>query len=722
MTYLFIIGLVSILGQAVLLRELNVAFYGIDLIYALALGVWLVWTALGAVMGRGNLNPSRAWVRGLFFLFSLLLPADVVFIRAIRTLFSGVPGAYLSFTDQILAMSAALLPIGFLSGLIFQWAAKLHIARVRTLAAAYAVESTGGLAGGLCATLFLRFGLQNLTIAILCSLFSLFGALAVRAGKNWWLRGAAGCTSVLLFALLWRAGPIDLATTSWAHPQLLASRDTPYCRITVTRQGGQIAVYENDALSFETEGTDAEEFVHMAALLHPHPARVLILGGGIEGNVKEILKHAPAQVDYVELNAMLLTLVVPNLPRDFQEALHAAPVHVSVADARRFLENSGRYDLILIGMPEPASGQSNRFYTLEFFNQCAAHLNPDGIVAFRLRSAENLWTPQQTGRAVSIYRSLKAALPRVQVLPGGTNVFAASRQPLTSDPALIAARLQARGISARLVSVPYIRYVYTNDRFTRIARTLETEVAPLNTDVRPICYQYTLMIWLSKFYPGLAALDISSLMSSSLFRQPVVWVLAAAAPALFLISRRRASLRRTLLVGVAAFVGMILETLLVLHYQVKSGILFQDIGVLLMSFMAGLALGAFVTNNRVFSGSRKTPLWYGFLLVGGFALFSLVMSAGIRFGLIDGLAEITGLLLITGFLVAAAFAYASLEGVRDQRAVVAPIYAADLIGGCLGSLAGSLLLIPIAGLVATAAAMAPLALLCALLLGWGRSQ
>jgi len=39
MDYLFFIGFVSILGQVALLRELSVAFYGVELIYTLALGV-----------------------------------------------------------------------------------------------------------------------------------------------------------------------------------------------------------------------------------------------------------------------------------------------------------------------------------------------------------------------------------------------------------------------------------------------------------------------------------------------------------------------------------------------------------------------------------------------------------------------------------------------------------------------------------------------------------
>lgn len=44
-------------------------------------------------------------------------------------------------------------------------------------------------------------------------------------------------------------------------------------------------------------------------------------------------------------------------------------------------------------------------------------------------------------------------------------------------------------------------------------------------------------------------------------------------------------------------VGMVLETLLILNYQSKNGVLFQNIGILLMMFMIGLTLGAFVVNK-----------------------------------------------------------------------------------------------------------------------------
>jgi hypothetical protein len=73
------------------------------------------------------------------------------------------------------------------------------------------------------------------------------------------------------------------------------------------------------------------------------------------------------------------------------------------------------------------------------------------------------------------------------------------------------------------------------------------------------------------------------------------------------------------------------------------------------------------------------------------------------------------LLMLTGALVSAVFSYASLRGIKDQRAVVSPLYAADLLGGCLGSVLGSLLLAPALGLGASSAGLALLALSALLL-------
>lgn len=713
MLHLWVVGFTSILGQTILLRELHVAFYGVDLVYLLALGIWLLWSAAGAVAGRRR-EASPNSVRMLLAAFALVLALDVAFVRGIRVWWSAVPGAFLPFHLQILAAAVALLPVGFIAGLLFRKAAALYMTGARSLAGAYAVESLGGLAGGLWSTLALEFGIQNFAAALTCSLVAAAAAF-FPPGRKWRVPLLA-CG--LVAAALLRAGPLDRAMTGWTHPGMVETRDSPYGRVTVDRAHGQISVFENDALSFETEGTAVEEIVHLAALQHSQPAHILLLGGGIAGSAAEVLRHRPDLVDYVELNPVLVRAVRPLLSPEATRALEDERVRVVIADPRRFLDAARQYDLILMGVPEPTSGQSNRYYTVEFFRQCAARLTAEGVLAFRLPSAENLWTVPLARRNAGIYRALRSAFADVVVLPGAGNIFLAGRTALVRDPDVLAARFESRGIRSRIVSRAYIRYLYRNERFGQIARILEEAPPQVNSDERPICYQYTAVLWLSKFFPRLAFLDPSALWPAGGGMPRALWAPVLLLPVLFLAGGRRPGLRRALLAGTAGLMGMILETLLILHYQVKRGLLYQDIGGLLMSFMAGLALGAYAVDRHAslpVSFLRPLRRW-GPLLLAGFAALGLAAGWRIRAGSPAGIVETALLLISAGFLVSGTFAYAGTHGVADQKAAIGPLYGADLVGGCVGCLAAALILIPLAGLTVTAWTTLPLALLSALLL------
>ena len=711
MGYLFALGFISILGQVVLLRELSVASYGIELVYTISLGIWLLSTACGTLLWstrRSALSLSR--INLFFLLFSVSLPLDVAFIRLVRLLMSDLPGAYLPLHSQIAAICASLLPIGLILGLLFQWSAGVAIDSGRSLAFAYAIESIGGLAGGLCATLLLKFGFQNFLIALVCALVSAGAAFFDLDGHSVGkMRAVALAIVAGLILLVWKAPALDRRMTAWTHPNMVDTEDSPYSRITVTFLDGQVSVFENDALLFDTESTRAEEFVHLAALQQPNPQRVLVLGGGVEGTLQQILMYSPQIVDYVELNPTLLHVVLPNLPLKIQKSFRAKNVRVIEADPRKFLETALTYDLILVGMPEPGSGQANRFYTREFFAQCREKLNANGVLAFRLQSSENLWSPQLTRRMTGIYRAARSAFPEVLFIPGTTNVVVCSTGLLTKDPQILTSRFADRKLETKIVSPNFLRYLFTNDRFPEIARTLEAGTAPVNTDMRPICYQYTAMMWLSKLLPSARYWDFT--IPEIRADRRVLWLVGISIPAL-LLSTARWSIRRVLLMGVVGFAGMTLETVLILYFQTKSGVLYQDIGLLLTGFMAGLALGALGTERLAAIPSRVL----GFLLLGSFAFFCGVVGRQISAGTTAALPLCLAFLVLTGILVSGIFAYAGNYSSADQRRAITPLYAADLIGGCLGSLLASLILAPMVGMATASYLMIPLLILSVLLL------
>jgi len=708
--WLLAIGLISILGQVVLLRELTVAFYGSELITILALGCWCLWSALGASLGRRAFLPSPPVVGWLLAGFGLLLPLSVVFVRALRLLAGGVPGAYLSFPQQIVGLVLSLLPCALLLGLLFQWAAKLYLDRRRSLARAYAIESLGGLLGGLLASFGLRWGIQNLVMGLACGLLAVATTFIVGEISRWRsLRIVAGGVALLLGLGLTQADRLDSWLTGWNHPQLLVSRDTPYGRITLTETASQIALFENDALAYESEGTAAEAFVHLAAIQRSRPESVLVFGGEVAALTQEILSHAVTKVTCVELNLERLELLTRYSAPVPDSGLNDNRVTLVHTDPRRFLQSGPPYDLILVGETEPTSGAANRFFTREFFQLCAGRLARDGVLAFRLDAAENIWTPQLLRRAASIRRAVSSVFASVVILPGETNLVLASSLPLVTDPAILSARLRSRQLSPRLVSPQFIEYLYTNDRYLEIKRRLDATTAPLNSDARPICYQYTLLLWLAKFFPVLTLLDVPELSLGELARSPVSWLGLVVGVAVLWLGRRHRGSRRIGLVALAGLLGMILEAALLLNFQVRAGVLYQDLGLLLTMFMAGLASGALVVDRfQLISRRAGVGFWCGF------SVLALLVAGPVQYGLLGGLLT-TGLLLLgCGFLVAAVFAQASLAGRPTQRLVVSPLYAADLVGGCCGSVLASLLLLPVLGLAGTALLVALLALVALL--------
>ncbi|MDP8208868.1 MAG: hypothetical protein P9L92_19550 [Candidatus Electryonea clarkiae] len=706
---LLLIGFLSIFGQVVLLRELNVASFGIELIYILAFGFWLLWTATGALIGRRSYVPTQKSLSIIFIISAYLLPVTVVFIRGSHLLFGGVPGAYLSFITQILLIAIALFPTGILMGLLFQWAAKRYTLAGKSLAFAYGIESIGGVIGGLASTLFLKFGVQNFAIAVIFGLIALIAIIYRQlipvpfnnnqaTGKR---RFTAFLTleGVILLSfiiLLFLNNVVDMKLTSLNHPSMIATKDTPYGRVTITERLGQITIFENNVLTYESQGTTAEEFVHLSLLQHPGIESVLLLGGGFEGIVSEILKHNPLKITYVELNKSLLSSVMEFLPQDIESGLNSNKVRLIHDDPRRFLEKLEEYDVILVGMPDPLSLQANRYYTQEFFKLCKSRMSTDGILAFRLKSSENYWTPQLTLRIGSIYKALKSEFEDVVVLPGATNVMIASNTMMVRDPDILSDRLHKRSIQARLVTEPFLHYIYANDRFVNVISKLEEIQTVTNSDLNPACYRHALIVWLSKFFPGMAYIEIESL------QEKIKKILPFSIPLFLLIIgvliwiRRFKSIRLAVLVGFAGFAGMVLETVLVMFYQVKNGVLYQDLGILLMLFMGGLAVGAISVDRLIKLNKFQLRIAGGIL--GLLIMQCIYIIIRFRSGGCGTLFEIGCMLLLSGVITSGLFAFSTKVHPRKQNEIISPLYAADLLGGCLGSLICSLILLPIFGL------------------------
>lgn len=109
---------------------------------------------------------------------------------------------------------------------------------------------------------------------------------------------------------------------------------------------------------FQTSQRD--EFLYHEAMVHPimfndQPERVLIVGGGDGGMLKQVLKHeCVKKVTLVELDQMVIDVCQRFIPDIAGESFESGRVEVVIGDGMlHAAQNPGTFDLIILDLPDP---------------------------------------------------------------------------------------------------------------------------------------------------------------------------------------------------------------------------------------------------------------------------------------------------------------------------------------------------------------------------------
>jgi spermidine synthase len=746
---LFSVGLTAVVGQVLLMRELVATLYGNELLFGLILAAWLGWGAVGASLA-GRRRPAGS---GMTFMAAglaaaaLLLPTQLAFVRGLRTLLGTTPGSVLDLGPLVLAVLLVLAPLCLCLGALFSSGAGLAVEGARTPGWAYVWDSTGAVAGGVLFSFFFIRWLNPFQSAFIVAGVDLAVALLlaqhrVREGKepakapaSQRLISRSGSAVAIAGLVILTAAALPLGravetATQWLEwpdaargtaQYLLFSGDSPYGRLAVQARGQQRIFYTDGALAFETQSTFPEEIAHLPLLAHPAPKDVLLIGGGIAGDLREILKHPVNSITYVELDPLLIEAAREHLPAADAAVLDDPRVQLVLTDGRTFVQQPGpSYDAIIMDLPEPTTGSLNRFYTVEFFSQAKRLLRPGGILSFGLPSAENYWNPELARRNASIYRTLSSVFAGVVVLPGEHDFFLARDGSLEIDAGVLSERMAQRGIQALWVTPAYLQDLLTGDRFAEAQARVKGETGvQINRNLRPLSYYYSLAHWLARFYPGLR----QAFEGAELIR---AWWLALPLILCVLVARWRRRWAMVLMVACIGLAQMLLELVLLFAFQALHGSLYGQVSLLVTAFMGGLALGGML-GNRVLARAGHTlgptrPVLYGVLA--GTACYGALLPLAFRQALPASQLAFPLLALIGGLLGGMVFPLASRLAIagsapssgrpsvisHQPSAIGGRLYAADLAGGCLGALLGAALFIPIFGIPQTCAAVAALAI------------
>ncbi|HEC93155.1 MAG TPA: polyamine aminopropyltransferase [Candidatus Atribacteria bacterium] len=138
--------------------------------------------------------------------------------------------------------------------------------------------------------------------------------------------------------------------------------------------------------------TEADEFcyhemiAHVPLCVHPKAQKVLVIGGGDGGTVREILKHdSVKEVEVCEIDGKVIKVckkLFPNLASSFDDP----KVRIYCEDGNKFIKTrKNEYDIIIVDSSDPI-GPAEVLFRREFYEAMFRALKHNGIVVTQAES------------------------------------------------------------------------------------------------------------------------------------------------------------------------------------------------------------------------------------------------------------------------------------------------------------------------------------------------
>lgn len=123
-----------------------------------------------------------------------------------------------------------------------------------------------------------------------------------------------------------------------------------------------------------------EMIVHVPLCVHSKAKRVLVIGGGDGGTVRELIHYNNlAQIDLVEIDEEVVLACQTYLPQTAC-MLDDPKVHKYYEDGLKFIRHhEDEYDVIIVDSTDPF-GPGEGLFTREFYGNCFRALKEDGIM------------------------------------------------------------------------------------------------------------------------------------------------------------------------------------------------------------------------------------------------------------------------------------------------------------------------------------------------------
>jgi spermidine synthase len=229
----------------------------------------------------------------------------------------------------------------------------------------------------------------------------------------------------------------NIVCTGFRLKKRLAKIKSPFQTVEVVQTVGHGKLLLIDGMTMVSERDEFvyhEMIAHVPLFTHPHPRRVLVIGGGDGGTVREVLRHKSVErCVLVEIDGAVVTASKKHLPITAGK-LSDPRVEVRIEDGVKFVnETQEKFDVVIIDSTEPF-GPAKELFGTQFYRDVRSRLTKDGIVVSQAGSPfYEIKTIQNLNRILkSIFPVTKAYLFTNQTYPGGLWAFTYASQGL--DP------------------------------------------------------------------------------------------------------------------------------------------------------------------------------------------------------------------------------------------------------------------------------------------------
>ena len=215
------------------------------------------------------------------------------------------------------------------------------------------------------------------------------------------------------------------------------------------------------ALDGVIQTTERDEFVyhemmaHVPMFAHGNAKRVLIIGGGDGGMLREVLRHPGVeQVTQVEIDQAVVDMCTQYLPNHSAGAYEHEKTKVVIADGVNYVnETNEKYDVIISDCTDPI-GPGEVLFSSRFYEGCKRCLTPGGVFVAQngvsFMQIEEVTTTAQRLKPYFTDQSFYSAA--VPTYVGGIMTFAwaTDNESLrTQDTKVIRTRFEAAGFKTR---------------------------------------------------------------------------------------------------------------------------------------------------------------------------------------------------------------------------------------------------------------------------------